>query len=301
MPCFKPLTAYQSLYKDPKTGKGRITFEPYVTGFREIQLPCGQCIGCRLEKSRQWAIRCLHEASLYDQNCFLTLTYDDAHLPDDNSLVKSHFQKFMKRLRKKYGNTRIRFFHCGEYGERFARPHYHACLFNFDFPDKLVWKDSRENKLYVSPTLNKIWGKGYCIIGDVTFESAAYVARYITKKINGKDSDEHYVNKETGVIREKEYITMSRRPGIGGSWYTKYSTDVFPHDMVIVNERKVRPPKYYDYLFELSGEDLQAIKELRKINGKKFDKNNTPDRLEAREKVAKSKLATLKRRKFEND
>lgn len=238
MPCYNPLQGYRSRHLNA-SGKRSIAFNIH-DGFidQPITVPCGQCIGCRLERSRQWAIRCVHEASLYDENCFVTLTYDNAHLPDDGSLDKTHFQKFMKRLRKYYGNYRLRYFHCGEYGERFARPHYHLCIFGFDFPDKELWKETSGGKLYISDTLNEIWGKGYCVLGDVTFESAAYVARYITKKITGDKADEHYVDKKTGVLRLPEYITMSRRPGIGSDWYSKYSTDAFPSDFIVIRGKK---------------------------------------------------------------
>jgi hypothetical protein len=101
-----------------------------------LELPCGQCIGCRLERSRQWAMRCLHESSLYDRNAFVTLTYDDEHLPPGGSLNYPDFQRFMKRLRKN-SKSPIRFYMGGEYGESTLRPHFHVCLFGYDFPDKV--------------------------------------------------------------------------------------------------------------------------------------------------------------------
>lgn len=137
MPCYHPLTGYRSKSgRDPKSGKWPLTFDlsnAYID--MPVTVPCGQCIGCRLDKSRDWAVRCLHEASLYQDNCFITLTYDDAHLDPLGSLNKDDFVKFMKRLRFQYG-PKIRFFHCGEYGTLLNRPHHHACIFNFDFYDK---------------------------------------------------------------------------------------------------------------------------------------------------------------------
>ena len=143
MPCYNPLKGYRSRTLNA-SGKRSIVFnlrEGYVD--QPIEVPCGQCIGCRLERSRQWAVRCVHEASLYKNNCFVTLTYSDDKLPSDGSLHFDHFQKFMKRLRRFYDDSRIRFFHCGEYGEQYSRPHYHCCLFNFDFVDKKFWKKRR--------------------------------------------------------------------------------------------------------------------------------------------------------------
>lgn len=149
----------------------------------ELRLPCGQCVGCRLERSRQWALRCVHEASLHDSNLFVTLTYDDEHLPEFNSLYYPDFQKFMKRLRKKFSRENIRFYMCGEYGETTLRPHYHVILFNFDLPDRRLYRRSHSgDHLFTSEILTKIWGKGFCPFGNVTFQSAAYTARYIMKK-----------------------------------------------------------------------------------------------------------------------
>ena len=155
MPCYHPLKGFRSREKN-SSGKRSITFN-HNQGYTdmEITIPCGQCIGCRLERSRQWAIRCVHEASLYQDNCFITLTYSPEHLPKDNSLHKEHFQLFMKRLRKAFGQ-KIRYFHCGEYGENFSRPHYHACLFNVDFKDKELLKNFNGNKIYTKQN-KQLW------------------------------------------------------------------------------------------------------------------------------------------------
>ena len=161
-------------------------------------------------------------------------------------MAKRDFQLFMKKLRKKMGKKKIRFYHCGEYGPKLGRAHYHACLFGIDFEDKKFWKYSKPNqaisitskfKLYRSPTLEKLWPHGWSSIGALTFETAAYTARYILKKQLGKTALEHYnaIDKNTGEIKEEklpEYTTMSRRPGIGNSWYEKYKTDIYPKDYV---------------------------------------------------------------------
>ncbi len=200
--------------------------------YHAIQLPCGQCSGCRLERSRSWAVRCVHEASLHDENCFITLTFNNHYLDPIGSLDKRTFQLFMKRLRKEIAPGKVRFFHCGEYGSKMKRPHHHACLFGFDFPDKWLF-DTREGvDLYRSPMLERLWPFGFSTIGEVTFESAAYVARYISKKINGELAPAHYarVDHKTGEMFSilPEYITMSLRPGIAGAWFDKFEGDVFP-------------------------------------------------------------------------
>lgn len=244
MPCFSPLKAYVSATKN-SSGKRSTVFDSRKAGdFGTRTLPCGQCIGCKLERSRQWATRISHEASLYDKNCFITLTYAPEHLPPGGSLDVRHFQLFLKRLRKRFGQN-IRFFHCGEYGEKLGRPHYHACLLNFDFSDKTLYRTSnRGDHIYRSRALEDLWPFGHSEIGSVTFESAAYVARYITKKITGPAAAAHYAG------RKPEYVTMSRRPGIGAPWLAQYKTDVYPHDFVIVRGKKLPLPRFYNKLFE---------------------------------------------------
>lgn len=295
MVCYHPLRGYRSRSLNEQ-GKRPIVFKA-SEGFldRPVTLPCGQCIGCRLERSRQWAVRCYHEASLYDNNCFITLTYDDEHLPDDRSLDVRHFQKFMKRLRKKYG-ANIRFYHCGEYGERFGRPHYHACIFNHDFEDKVLWRKINDVPLFLSASLQQLWPLGHSSVGTVTFQSAAYVARYIMKKRLGRGSEEHYMDPETGVIRKPEYTTMSRKPGIGQPWLEKFKTDVYPDDFVIINGKKVRPPRYYDQQIELTDtESYEELKRRRVRQANKHKANNTPERLKVRETIQGHKLRRLPR------
>lgn len=289
MPCFHPLKGWRSKNAN-ESGKRSIVFNRR-DGFEdlEVEIPCGQCIGCRLERSRQWAIRCVHEASLYEDNCFITLTYDDAHLPADGSLNLSHFQKFMKRLRKRYG-ANIRFFHCGEYGEKYSRPHYHACLFNFDFPDKILWSVRNGFRLYTSESLSVLWPFGYGVIGDVTFESAAYVARYIMKKITGDAAADHY----NGL--RPEYTTMSRRPGIGKGWYEKYQDDLFPHDRCVINGKEVNIPKFYRTQLEVEEPTLsRKLLALRKAAASEHTVDSSLRRLRDREQVTQARLTLLQR------
>lgn len=276
-----------------------------------VTLPCGQCIGCRLERSRQWAIRCHHEASLYENNSFITLTYNDLYLPDDWSLNVRHFQLFMKRLRKKYlktgSSTQIRFFHCGEYGETYGRPHYHALLFNHDWEDKYPWKMQNNQMLYRSEQLESLWSDpvsgeslGYCSTGAVTFQSAAYVARYIMKKVTGTAAAQHYEwVDDWGQIhnRKPEYTTMSRRPGIGKAWFDAYAaSDMLQSDHIVINGVRMKPPKYYDKQFEIVlPSDFQKTKLNRIRQASKHKENQTPERLKVREKVQKARLKNLPR------
>jgi hypothetical protein len=300
--CYHPLDAYRS--RMPKdNGSYDIVFNSAAARDHEsIKLPCGQCVGCRLERSRQWAIRCMHEADMHEDNCFITLTFNNESLyqrKNPHSVDVRDFQLFMKRLRKRFGDG-IRFYHCGEYGEKYLRPHYHACLFNFDFDDKKLWKITETGcRLYTSVALEELWPYGFSTIGDVTFESAAYVARYIMKKVNGDAAVEHYrvVDQDTGevlVARKPEYTTMSRRPGIGKDWFDKYIDDVYPGDYVIVRGIKCKPPKYYDGILKTQRPyEFDEVKYNRLIEGEKHVTNNTPERLAVREEVAKARVNKL--------
>lgn len=293
MPCYHPLSAY-------KTFSGEIVFSaPRSRGYTFLKLPCGRCTGCRLERSRQWAVRCMHEASLYKNNCFITLTYNDENLPYDGSLRLSHLQKFFKRLRKKFGSG-IRFYACGEYGEKFGRPHYHAIIFNHDFMDKEVFTLSNGLPVYTSVALDKLWPFGYASIGDVTFESAAYVSRYIMKKVTGDAAAAHYerFNDVTGEVFniKPEFTTMSKKPGIAYQWFEKYKTDCYPHDLVVMRGKKMKPPRFYDRKFEVENPDL--LKKIKKNREKKYllcIDDNTPDRLRVKERVTELAINKLVR------
>lgn len=314
MPCYYPLTGWRAKRPNPETGKRSIVFDRN-SGFAdmEVTVPCGRCIGCRLEYSRQWAIRCTHEASLWDRNCFITLTYDNESLPENGSLVLDDFQRFMKRLRKRFTGFQtttnkhgeiikpIRFYHCGEYGDLYGRPHYHAVLFNFDFKDKELFTVRNGNQCYRSEILADLWPYGLHEIGNVTFESAAYVARYVMKKSKGEGSEWDYANwcPDTGMLldfKKPEYCTMSRNPGIASDWFQQYKSDVFPKDGISINGKLVKPPKFYLGQYELEQPDeARKIKNSRKKVAKTLESDNSSDRLAVKEKVKKAQLKNLKR------
>lgn len=237
------------------------------------------------------------EASLYESNCFITLTYNDENLPDLKSLEYGTFQLFMKRLRKKYTGKKIRFYMCGEYGDEMERPHFHACLFNHSFEDQVYFKTTKSgSKLYTSKILDALWQyKGFTTIGEVNFDSAAYVARYIMKKANGRGSSINYqvTDQETGEVlyREKEFNKMSLNPGIGKGWFDKWKTDVFPEDIVVVKGRSMKPPKYF-YL-KLKESDPEMHEEVAWLREQKANENwedNTEERLITKEIVLDAKL-----------
>lgn len=294
MACYKPIPAYRT-----RDGLG-VTFK-HLEDATELLLPCGQCIGCRLEKSRQWAVRMMHEAQTHADNSFITLTYGPDFLPDDGSVNVQHFQDFMKRLRRKLEPLRIRFFHCGEYGEAFSRPHYHAIIFGFGFPDRVVWSETGEFPVYRSSFLDGVWNRGFCTVADVSFESCAYVARYVVKKINGDAALDHYwkLNEVTGelAVVSPEYCTMSRKPGIGAKWFEKYGDQVTKFDSVVSRGFEQKPPRFYESMMDVM--ELEVIKAEREHASIKRSADNTPERLRVREVVKKSQVSFLKR-SFEN-
>ena len=309
MPCFYPRKLYYNDSKDTGYSWTPPKYSDiYIKNPKHIIVSCKQCKGCRLEYSRQWAMRITHEQSLWLNNIFITLTYDDDHLPqlgNSTTLVKKDFQDFMKRLRKKenrHPNDPIRYYHCGEYGEQFGRPHYHAILFNQNFSDRETLQGHKG--LTISEQLSKLWGKGHTSIGDVTFQSASYVAGYVQKKINGKQKEEHYqvIDPGTGQYygqRQQEYSTMSRRPGIAGHWFAKHKNDVYPSDNVHINGREMRPPKYYDRLYEIDHRDqMDIIKENRVKEMEKTAHLRTPEALQYAEKTMTARMGIYKRGKL---
>lgn len=322
MSCYRPLQAYYGYLG--ASGKSQIVFKQPDFDARPLKVPCGRCIGCRLDRSRNWAIRCTHEAEMHDRNCFITLTFSPYALSlreNPWTLDVDDFQRFLKRLRKKFvpkcpfpkkhpmrsawfQANGIRFFHCGEYGDLNGRPHYHSLIFNFDFPDKYLFKITKSGcRLYRSPALEKLWPYGHSSIGEVTFESSAYVARYCMKKITGAAAEEHYwrvdYNTGEGHILKPEYTTMSRNPGIASSWLDEYLGDVYPKDFVSRRTSKgvfnMRPPRFYDSRYELLYPgDYTVLKDVRQDymlkrmycvkDGQTCLKDDfTPLRLEARE------------------
>lgn len=298
MPCFKPLDAWQG-------EDGRVAFVERPDSVRTLQLPCGQCIGCRLERSRQWAVRCMHESQLHEYSSFVTLTYNDDNV--QTSLDYKDFQLFMKRLRKQY-KSKIRFYMCGEYGEQYKRPHFHACLFGIQFSDKKLYKElPHGGRLYTSAILEKLWPYGYSTIGDVTFETAAYVARYCMKKVTGDMAEEHYkrVDIRTGELIDviPEFNRMSLKPGIGRNWIEKYQDEVFnrnnPTGAVVSNSTLAKPSRYYyNYLASVDSQKFTDVEYSRWLLSKELEADNSPDRLKVKEKVAKARY-NLKSRQLE--
>lgn len=248
-----------------------------------VEVPCGQCIECRLRKSRMWASRIVCEQMTSDTSSFVTLTYDDEHLPIGKkgvqTLVMDDISKFFKDLRRycsyHYGLDNVRHYTAGEYGSTTLRPHYHSCIFNL--PLELLslnkpYKVSFNGDIYYNnPVLSKIWRKGFVVLGDLNFQSAAYVARYVVKKYTGKSAKEEY--KE--LCMEPEFARMSRRPGIGSLYYDKYKDKIYEYDAIYLPKiGKVSPSSYFDKKYALDNpEVMDYLKGNRRLSAE-FRKQN---------------------------
>jgi len=307
MPCYHPISAWQLLNVKTANGKPSISFKnPFAKATKDrvgIQVPCGRCIGCALEKSRQWAVRCVHESQLHDDSSFITLTYDPQYLPDYGSLVKEHFVLFMKRLRRSIEPVKIKFFMCGEYGDKNERPHYHALIFGYAFPDRKLFSERKDVRLYTSEHLTKLWPYGFSTCGDISMESAAYVARYCLKKVQARE-DQMEMDADNFSGRIPEYNNVSRGgragKGLAYDWYVKFQSDVFPCDNVVVKGKMGKPPRYYDKQFELDNVvDFTTIKMNRKAKALSNADDNTAARLLVKETCKKAQIKNLKR-EFEN-
>lgn len=304
MACFKPIKGY-------RRPDGSLTFRKAETAGISQTVRCGQCIGCRTDDKKTWAFRCMAEAEYHEESSFVTFTYNDESLPHDRSLDHRHFQLFMKSLRNKFSDAKIKYFMCGEYGDRFDRPHYHALLFGVDFPDKSHWEGSGPNATYTSEILDKLWDRGFCLIGSVAFESAAYVAGYVVKKRTGNEREWYYCRTdEYGVVTHEvrpEYGCMSRGrkrgDGIGGQWFKEFGDDVYPADEIIINGHPCKPPRYFDKLLKRRSErDYDEVKRKREVrlSDPTVRYDNSDERLAQREKVLRARTELFTTRRYEN-
>lgn len=267
-------------------------YDDYKSAVEVKDIPCGKCMGCRIEYSRQWATRCMLEAKKYKYNAFINLTYDEEHVHhttghtiegeeiDRLTLYPPDVTKFMKDLRRyfdyNYKEQGIKFYLCGEYGDTTGRPHYHIVAFNIHIRDLIpFYKNAEGDQIYISETIAKIWKKGQITVGEVTWQSCAYTARYVMKKRKGKDAEEIY--KILGI--EPEFVRMSRNPGIGRAYYEENKDNIYLTDEIFLDNGKgkvikFKPGKYFDRLYDLeSPEAMEAIKLQRKKNAILCEKN----------------------------
>jgi hypothetical protein len=238
-----------------------------------------------------------HEIDMNEENCFITLTYEDDYLPKEG-LVKEHFQQFMKRLRWKYDGKRFKFYAVGEYGTDFGRPHYHSLLFGLDFSDKVHWALRNGNKSFRSDILESLWPWGHCEIGEACFESAAYVSRYLVKDYSEGIGQKGVREWREAVGMTPEFCLMSRggrvkgSHGIGYGWYESFHEELLKFDSIRVRDREMSPPRYYDKLLANDyPEFAEKIKRLRR--GRPGEPDKSERQLYADALIAKKRL-TLK-------
>ena len=305
MTCFRPLRGWRAAVPN-ENGKYPIVFSAkkrHSDAYLPLDLACGQCVGCRLERSRQWALRCVHELKCHDSGCFLTLTFNSSSLRErgHSSLSVRDVQLFMKRVRKRFGSG-IKFMASGEYGDDFGRPHYHVLLFGVFFPDqKYLRTTGSGNKLYRSAILDQLWPFGYCSVGSLTFESAAYVARYVLKKQVGKllthgsfSMSCAELDYQRGVIipRRSEFATMSN--GLGKAWFDRYYREWYYSDSCIHDGRELSIPRYYDRQYEVIDPDaFEQVKIARRRRARVHKSNTTDRRLRVRETTQDARLNRL--------
>lgn len=309
MSCYHPLMGIPKGV-DPKSGKMQYLIKPFPKGFQGdnnidgiVTVPCGKCIGCRLDYSRQWANRCMLEMQYHDEAWFVTLTYDQAHVPlswysdpatgeayQAMTLKKRDFQLFMKRLRKAYEPQKIRYFAAGEYGDKKMRPHYHAILFGLHLDDLEIYPDHvGDFPYYTSKKLQRIWDsgldnfgvmcynddsskesitslatRGMVIVAPVNWQTCAYVARYVVKKQKGPASAVYQMHNI-----EPPFSLMSRKPGIGRQYYDDHP-NLYDYQSINISTeeggRKFRPPKYFDRLhLQDAPEDAERLRDFRRF------------------------------------
>lgn len=287
------------------TGKWTANVENALRfNYPELSIPCNQCIGCRLDLSKDWVTRIISESKAYEENCFITLTFSDDTIVYPPTLQKRDFQLFMKRFRDKISPRKIKYYHVGEYGDQSFRPHHHAIIFNYDFSED---RKPYKKNTYTSKLLDSLWtikcednikiNLGFAVIGHVSPQSVAYVARYNTKKITGVLAKKHYKDKDGNELLP-EYSTMSRGGrngrGIGYDFIMKYKDEVYPSDYLTINGKKFKPPKYYDnVVYEIMPDEIDAIKEKRRNNINLED--NTDERLAIKKKVCQARMSQYRR------
>lgn len=246
----------------PKRVDTNITYYRRLYGDMLVLLPCGHCESCRASRSKDWANRCYLESLYHDKNYFITLTYDPAYCPD--FLIKRHVQDFVKSLRNK--GFDFRYFLCGEYGSQSGRPHYHMLAFGLDLTDLYFFGNSKkDSKMFCSDTLDEIWQKGFVSVCEMTPETICYTARYCTKKLGSNDYD-------------KEFILMSRRPGIGSKWLSEHYKDLIDDQHLYLGEYGVKGLSRYIKEY-IKRHDPEAYEKLSKEVKEKYADKLVSDRL----------------------
>lgn len=305
MPCFSPRIAQQSI---PGT---RPSFSNFDYSKPLMTVPCGRCMGCRIQRKRAWVARCMGEAQTagLHRSFMVTTTYAENPL----SLVPRDHTLFMKRVRKHYG-AGVRFLMCGEYGESqispvtgFGRPHFHYLFFGLDADDLSPLRG--KNPTYSSASLERLWGQGFVDVKLLTEQTVDYVCGYVQKKRFGPDASEFYsfVHPQTGerVPLVPPFQRQSLKPGIGSEWFAKFYRDVYPQDKFpLKGGAFMKPPPYFDVLYERLASNDSSLAPLDELKAKRVERtllsadDFTDARLKVREACAKAKADFYARKKL---
>lgn len=266
MKCFNKIRA-----KKPLSDSNKIRFCKTTYEQPDYLIRCGQCLGCRINKAQEWALRMTHEQKFYKDSSFITLTYSPEYLPGDSSLVKKHLQNFLHRFCmriKRQGLEKPRYYGVGEYGDKKSRPHYHVIIFGYNFPDKEIYEKQENYYYYTSKLLNELWPFGISIIAEANTDTMNYCAKYATKKIvgNKEKAKEHYGKR----IPEFTLVSTGRKEnlGIGYRYFKENWQNIYERDFLYIKGKtkpyKMKPPRYYDKLLEREHpEEYEKVKEKR--------------------------------------
>lgn len=294
MTCFRPLEGFK------RRDNGGIGWKlNEVWSDIPMTAPCGKCVGCVNTKKRDWAVRMQHEAQMHEQAYFVTMTYNDDHVPNWGTLKMDDGTKFIRAIRKRRPGERISYYLAGEYGSKLRRPHYHAAIYGLRLDDLQLSGSSKKGASGKSPWLEKMWGKGFVTVAPLTPAAAAYVAGYVLKKSTKEEREKELSRHDsaTGELRvvAPESARMSCRPAIGRRWIEKFWPEVYGDgkhegfDFVVLDGQKIKPPLYYDkWLEEHHPEVWKSIDKRRKKNLNRDE--YTPERLRVREIVMESKM-----------
>lgn len=264
MSCFHPIECWRM---DNQT---KLSFRLDSKGelekhrLEKLRVPCGRCIGCMLDRANDWATRCWCQNQTCDPNncCFITLTYNNENLPEGNWLKIKDEQDFWKRLRYYYPENKIQYFGCGEYGPSGThRCHWHFCVWGYKPKDLKFYKYNKwGDKLYTSKELKDIWGKGYVVIGEITYKSACYVSRYCSKKLFKEQ-------KWAKQIDVKPECTICSK-GIGLEYWNKFKEKIKQNNGIILKidkkTKNKRIPKYYIKKWEVEDPEECEIYKFEK-------------------------------------
>lgn len=308
MACLRPRYATQDQYGAVTLRESRL--EATLEDGDYLEIPCRSCGTCRAVRVRGWAIRSHHESLTHTRRvaggdvdvpngCFITLTYSENNLPEYSSLQVADLQNFLKKIRRDIGP--VRYLACGEYGTSGTkRPHYHLCLFGADFhKDRVQFAQEGRNITWISKQLEETWGRGFAMLAPLNFATASYVAGYVMKKAKTSQHEREFgfIKPDlTPFVKKQEFVTMSRKPGLGTDYFKKFWREIYPRDTVRIEGKEYRPPKFYDDLLLLHDPVLYDQVIAKRKTWLEKQPPTTEQELKARQRNFQARMATKKER-----